>query len=46
VAERLFNVRRWTVAESGGHFPALEEPDILSASIVRFVAELREERDA
>ena len=28
LAERLFNLRRWTVAKSGGHFPALEEPDI------------------
>ena len=46
LAERLFNIRRWTVAESGGHFPALEEPDILSESIVRFVAELRDDRDA
>jgi pimeloyl-ACP methyl ester carboxylesterase len=46
LAEQLFNLRRWTVANSGGHFPALEEPDILSESIIRFVAELREERDA
>ena len=45
LAERLFNLRRWTVANSGGHFPALEEPDILTESIIRFVAELRDERD-
>jgi hypothetical protein len=30
----------------GGHFPALEEPDILVESTIRFVAELRDERDA
>jgi pimeloyl-ACP methyl ester carboxylesterase len=46
LAEQLFNLRRWTVAKSGGHFPALEEPDILSESIIRFAAELRDERDA
>jgi pimeloyl-ACP methyl ester carboxylesterase len=46
LAEQLFNLRRWTVAKSGGHFPALEEPDILSESIIRFVAELRDGRDA
>ena len=46
LAERLFNLRRWSVAKSGGHFPALEEPGILSESIIRFVAELRDERDA
>ncbi len=46
LAERLFNLQRWTIAKSGGHFPALEEPGILSESIIRFVAELRDERDA
>lgn len=46
LAERLFNIRRWTVAESGGHFPALEEPEVLSESIARFAAELRDGRDA
>jgi pimeloyl-ACP methyl ester carboxylesterase len=34
-AEAAFNVRRWTPVARGGHFPALEIPDV-------FVAELRE----
>jgi len=34
-AEAAFNVQRWTPVARGGHFPALEIPDV-------FVAELRE----
>ncbi len=32
-AERVFDVRRWTVAPKGGHFAALEQPDHLAAEI-------------
>lgn len=42
LAEQLFNIRRWTVATAGGHFPALEEPGVLAESIVGFVAELHD----
>ena len=31
--ERLYNVRQWTVARSGGHFAAAEEPDSLARDI-------------
>jgi len=29
-AERFFNVRRWTVMPRGGHFSAVEEPELLA----------------
>ncbi len=35
-AERLYNVRRWTPMPRGGHFPAAEEPDLLSRDIAAF----------
>ena len=28
--ERLYNIQRWTVSAHGGHFAAIEEPDILA----------------
>ncbi len=31
--ERLYNVTRWTVYPSGGHFAASEEPDLLASDI-------------
>jgi pimeloyl-ACP methyl ester carboxylesterase len=34
-AERFFNVQRWSEMPRGGHFAALEEPELL-------VSELRE----
>jgi pimeloyl-ACP methyl ester carboxylesterase len=39
-AERLYNVRRWTPMPSGGHFPAVEEPELLARDIAAFFAEL------
>ncbi|HEX2417461.1 MAG TPA: epoxide hydrolase [Micromonosporaceae bacterium] len=35
-AERLYNVRRWTVMPRGGHFPAVEEPDLVVRDITEF----------
>jgi microsomal epoxide hydrolase len=32
-AERFFNVRRWTEMPSGGHFAAMEEPELLAADL-------------
>jgi len=34
--ERLYQVRRWTVFPRGGHFAALEEPDLLAAELAAF----------
>ena len=35
-AERLYDVHRWTVMPSGGHFAAMEEPDALAGDISAF----------
>lgn len=35
-AERYYNVVRWTEMPSGGHFPAMEEPDLLSRDMNAF----------
>jgi pimeloyl-ACP methyl ester carboxylesterase len=32
-AERQFRIARWTEFGSGGHFPAVEQPDVLAADI-------------
>ncbi len=39
--ERLYNVRRWTVMPAGGHFAAMEEPELLVEDIRGFFRELR-----
>jgi pimeloyl-ACP methyl ester carboxylesterase len=41
-AERFFNVRRWTEMPRGGHFAALEEPELLVEDIRTFFRPLRE----
>jgi pimeloyl-ACP methyl ester carboxylesterase len=38
--EARYDVRRWTVMPRGGHFPALEEPELLVADIRSFFADL------
>jgi len=40
-AEAHFDVRRWTEFQSGGHFPALEEPGPLVDDVRAFFRELR-----
>src|SRR6266566_4784786 len=35
-AERVYNIKRWTVMPSGGHFAALEEPRLLAEDIRAF----------
>lgn len=35
-AERVFNIRRWSVMPKGGHFAALEQPAALAAEIREF----------
>lgn len=40
LAERLFDVARWSTHASGGHFVALEEPDVLAVDIIEFFSTL------
>jgi pimeloyl-ACP methyl ester carboxylesterase len=40
LAERLYNVRRWTVMPRGGHFAPAEEPELLAHDIATFFAAL------
>jgi microsomal epoxide hydrolase len=42
-ASRFFNVQRWTEMPRGGHFAALEEPELLVEDIRRFFRPLRKE---
>jgi pimeloyl-ACP methyl ester carboxylesterase len=45
-AERFFNVQRWTEMPRGGHFAALEEPELLVKDIREFFQPLRAARAA
>jgi pimeloyl-ACP methyl ester carboxylesterase len=45
-AERLYDVRRWTVMPRGGHFAAREEPELLARDIRAFLEELQAVRRA
>jgi len=40
-AEANFNIVRWTVMPRGGHFAALEEPELLTDDVRAFFRELR-----
>ena len=41
-AARVFkDIRRWSVMEKGGHFAALEQPDLLAREVRAFFRELR-----
>lgn len=40
-AERFFNIQRWTEMPRGGHFAALEEPELLVEDIRTFFRDLR-----
>ncbi|HEY6395504.1 MAG TPA: alpha/beta hydrolase, partial [Candidatus Binataceae bacterium] len=35
-AERVYNVKRWTVMPRGGHFAAMEEPELLAQDVRAF----------
>jgi epoxide hydrolase len=39
-ADKAHNITRWTEFETGGHFPALETPDLLTADIRAFFGSL------
>lgn len=41
-AERSYNVCRWTEMSRGGHFAALEEPELLAEDVRVFFRTLRE----
>jgi len=41
-AERFFDVERWTEMPRGGHFAAMEEPELLAADIREFFRPLRQ----
>jgi pimeloyl-ACP methyl ester carboxylesterase len=40
--ERCYNVRRWTEIPRGGHFAALEQPELLAQDIREFLRPLRQ----
>jgi len=40
-AERMYNIKRWTKMSKGGHFAALEQPDLLVNDISAFAQTLR-----
>ena len=41
-AERVFtDIRRWSVMPKGGHFAALEQPDVLASEVRAFFGTLR-----
>jgi microsomal epoxide hydrolase len=40
-AERVYNITRWTEMPRGGHFAAMEQPDLLIADIRKFARSLR-----
>ena len=39
--ERIFNIKQWTEMPEGGHFAALEKPDLLVNDIRKFLRSLR-----
>jgi len=41
-AERFFNIQRWTEMPRGGHFGALEQPELLAEDIRAFFRPLRQ----
>jgi pimeloyl-ACP methyl ester carboxylesterase len=41
IAERTYDIRRWTPMPAGGHFAALEEPEALAADVRAFFRDLR-----
>ena len=39
--DRIFNITRWTKMPKGGHFAALEQPELLINDIVEFARSIR-----
>ncbi|MEU9896206.1 epoxide hydrolase family protein [Streptomyces phaeochromogenes] len=44
IADRTENIVRWTEFDRGGHFAAMEEPDLLVGDVRAFFHELRQNR--
>ena len=42
IADQTNNIVRWTEFDRGGHFAAMEEPDLLVADVRAFFRSLRE----
>jgi pimeloyl-ACP methyl ester carboxylesterase len=42
-AKRFFNVQQWTEMPNGGHFAALEEPELLAEDIRKFVTNVQKQ---
>ena len=38
--ERIYNISRWSVMPRGGHFAAMEEPDLLVEDIRAFARDI------
>ncbi|WEQ50588.1 hypothetical protein LV478_00555 (plasmid) [Komagataeibacter oboediens] len=43
-AEKTYNIVHWTNMNRGGHFAALEEPDLLLADLRAFIGKVLEQR--
>jgi len=41
VAEKFYNIQRWSVKQRGGHFAALEQPEVLADEIRAFFRQFR-----
>ena len=41
VAEKVYNIERWTTMDKGGHFAALEQPEALARDVREFFRPLR-----
>lgn len=39
-AERIFNIQRWNGMPEGGHFAAMEKPQLLAEDIIQFASKL------
>jgi len=39
-AERVFNIQQWTEMPEGGHFAAMEKPELLAADIIQWAQKL------
>jgi pimeloyl-ACP methyl ester carboxylesterase len=40
-AERIYNIQQWTKMPRGGHFGAMEEPELLVEDVRSFARKLR-----
>ena len=39
--DRIFNLKQWTKMPTGGHFAAMEQPELLINDIVKFARSIR-----